>query len=84
MLAPYKVGYKLGMHFDWLHHAPVRAMSLLILQIWSQNTNPQQIFAMYRMWFFPPLTYMLRLDQFLKQDLQIAADLENEKKEQTF
>ena len=33
------VGCKLGMHFDWLHRAPILAISLFILQIWSQNTS---------------------------------------------
>jgi hypothetical protein len=39
-VGPLIVGYKLGMHFDWLHRAPVLAISLLILQIWCQNTIP--------------------------------------------
>ena len=37
---PLIVGYKLGVHFDRLHRAPVLAISLLILQIWCQNTSP--------------------------------------------
>jgi hypothetical protein len=36
---------ELGMHFDWLHRTPVLAISLLILQIWCQNTSPDSKFA---------------------------------------
>ena len=39
MFGPRIVGCKLGMHFDWLHRAPVLAISLLVLQIWCQNTS---------------------------------------------
>ena len=39
-VGPVIVGCKLGMHFDWVHCAPVFAISLLILQIWCQNTSP--------------------------------------------
>lgn len=41
------VGCKLGMHYDWLHRAPILAISLLILQIWCQNKSAQQICALY-------------------------------------
>jgi general stress protein CsbA len=62
LLGPLIVGYKLGMHFDWLHRASALAISLLILQIRCQNTSPQQICAMYRKWF---TVTMLHSDQFL-------------------
>ena len=47
-----KAGNKLGMHFDWLHRSPMFTLSVLILQIWCQNTGPQQICAMYRKYSF--------------------------------